>query len=250
MKVIKIRTKKDIYSYSRLNTFLNCPFQYKIKYIDHEHSDKQSIEAFRGTVVHSCLEKLYKEGLNLSELLNLYNETYPNPNDLPDNIFIVRKGDYKPEGEIYLSDYYNNFYISDASKTLDTEYKLEGSIANRKFVGYIDRLSALIPDGEENIKKIYINDYKTSKTIKILDNDMQAMIYSKILKDKTDISIINKWFYLRYSQCETISYEEDELNNCERKVHNIISEIENTKVFKKKKSALCKWCSFKDTCND
>ena len=47
------------YSYSRLNTFKNCPHQYKIIYIDKIKKQDESIEAYMGKRVHETLEWLY-----------------------------------------------------------------------------------------------------------------------------------------------------------------------------------------------
>ena len=49
------------YSYSQINTFLNCPKKYKLIYIDKISIKKESIEAFIGKVVHEVLEWIYKE---------------------------------------------------------------------------------------------------------------------------------------------------------------------------------------------
>jgi ATP-dependent helicase/DNAse subunit B len=137
---IKIDNKEDIFSYSKLNTFLQCPYRYKKKYIEHIKSDKKSVESFMGSIVHVCLEKLYNERLNLTSLKQLYDEKFPNK--LPENIFVVRrKGEYRENGGRLLSDYYREFYETDDSLTLDTEHKVKGEIAGKEFIGYIDRLS-------------------------------------------------------------------------------------------------------------
>ena len=51
-----------VYSHSRLSTFEQCPYKYKLQYIDKiEPEVAQSIEAFLGSCVHEVLEKLYKD---------------------------------------------------------------------------------------------------------------------------------------------------------------------------------------------
>ena len=49
------------FSYSRINTYNQCPQKFKIQYLDKVFSDKNSIEAFMGQSVHSVLEKLYSK---------------------------------------------------------------------------------------------------------------------------------------------------------------------------------------------
>jgi len=50
------------YSHSRVSTYENCPYQYKLKYIDKVKVDvPTTIECFMGDLVHQTLEKLYKD---------------------------------------------------------------------------------------------------------------------------------------------------------------------------------------------
>ena len=49
------------YSHSRVTTFENCPYQYKLRYIDKIKPEiPTTIEAFMGGIVHQALEDLYK----------------------------------------------------------------------------------------------------------------------------------------------------------------------------------------------
>jgi ATP-dependent helicase/DNAse subunit B len=44
------------YSHSRLETYQNCPRQYKLQYIDKvEVEERESVEAFLGSKVHETL---------------------------------------------------------------------------------------------------------------------------------------------------------------------------------------------------
>ena len=50
------------YSHSRLGTFQQCRYKYKLQYIDKVKVDvPTTIEAFTGALVHKALEKLYKD---------------------------------------------------------------------------------------------------------------------------------------------------------------------------------------------
>ena len=51
-----------LYSSSRLNTFKQCKLKYKYQYIEKIKTEiEQTVEAFLGSRVHDCLEKLYKD---------------------------------------------------------------------------------------------------------------------------------------------------------------------------------------------
>lgn len=50
------------YSHSRVSTYENCPYKYKLQYIEKIKPEIQNtIEAFMGDMVHQTLEKLYKD---------------------------------------------------------------------------------------------------------------------------------------------------------------------------------------------
>ena len=50
-----------LYSHSRLGTYENCPFQYKLRYVDRVKPILgNTIESFMGSMVHDALEWLYK----------------------------------------------------------------------------------------------------------------------------------------------------------------------------------------------
>jgi len=69
------------YSHSRISTFEQCRYRYKLQYIDKLESGPKTIEAFMGTTVHSALEKLYRDlGFQktntLEELLSHYDKEW------------------------------------------------------------------------------------------------------------------------------------------------------------------------------
>ena len=50
-----------LYSHSRLSSYENCPFQYKLRYVDQVQALLgTTIEAFVGSRVHDALEWLYR----------------------------------------------------------------------------------------------------------------------------------------------------------------------------------------------
>ena len=48
-------------SYSSLKTFLECPRQYRAKYVDHDLPYEQSPAAARGEAIHAAMEKMLKD---------------------------------------------------------------------------------------------------------------------------------------------------------------------------------------------
>ena len=68
-----------IYSHSRLSTFEQCPFKFKLKYIDKLKPDiEKTIESHLGSAVHETLEWVYntikqtKKFITISEIITYY----------------------------------------------------------------------------------------------------------------------------------------------------------------------------------
>ena len=84
-----------VYSHSRLSTFEQCPYKYRLSYIDKVETEiTQSVEAFLGSCVHSVLEKLYEDlkyqkQNSLEDLINYLHEIWEKNWD--DSIVIVKK---------------------------------------------------------------------------------------------------------------------------------------------------------------
>ena len=59
------KVSKNIYSYSKLNTYKFCPQKYKIHYLDKVRKPNESIEAFMGKRVHEVLEWFFNQRSNV-----------------------------------------------------------------------------------------------------------------------------------------------------------------------------------------
>jgi len=140
------------YSHSRLGTFQQCRYKYKLQYIDKVKVDvPTTIEAFMGALVHKALEKLYKDlqfqKLNTKEeLLNFFENEWEKTWD--DNILIAKeeytKENYKEMGKKFISDYYDHYKPFNSWRTigLETEDKA-GFIELLKEKGIYDEVSMI-----------------------------------------------------------------------------------------------------------
>lgn len=249
-----------MYSHSRLAKFENCPFSYKLRYVDKIKIDRQGIEAFVGTMVHEALEKLYKD-VNfgktppLDELLAWAQDNWKK--NWNEGIAIVKK-DYGQEEALklaaqYITDYYNRHKPFTQSRTVGLEKRIQidlDKLGVYKMEGYIDRLS-YTPD---NVYEIH--DYKTGKTLPSKEQtleDRQLALYSMAVKSQypnaKEIHLI--WHYLHFNQDITSSRNEHELEKLRQETIEVIREIEKKTAkadFPTHKSMLCGWCEYKDQC--
>ena len=245
-----------IYSHSRLGTFQQCKYKYKLQYIDRIRVDvSDTIETFMGGLVHKALEKLYTdlghEKLDTKEEIQEFFEEQWRKTWV-DEIIIAKKeytqGNYKDMGKRFLSEYYDHYKPFNQIKTIDIEtqdiFKLENG--NSYYIR-IDRLSR---DSDDNY---YVCDYKTNRKLKEqeeLDEDRQLAMYSLWVKhkfpDAKNVKLI--WYFLAHDK-EMLSERSDEqLLLLKKDIENLIETIEATREFPVNVTPLCGWCLYKEMC--
>ncbi|MCM1235602.1 MAG: PD-(D/E)XK nuclease family protein [Ruminococcus flavefaciens] len=150
------------WSFSRLNSFYNCPYEFFLHYVQCNKSENGFFGEY-GTLIHTILEKYAKGELSIFELNQYYEEHFNEyiPHDAPPNKYIGIRQSYFDKGIEYL----NNIDISlDDYEILGVEKEVKFKIADKDFVGYIDLLVR-----DKNTKEVIIIDHKSS-SIKILKN--------------------------------------------------------------------------------
>ena len=103
-----------IYSHSKLSTFEQCPYKYKLRYIDKEKPDfDNSIEGHLGSSVHDTLEWLYGEVSDgrlpsIEEIIEFYSRSWQD--NYKEGTKIVKREftdkDYFNKGVGFLLSYY------------------------------------------------------------------------------------------------------------------------------------------------
>ena len=150
------------WSFSRLNAFYNCTYEFYLHYIECNKSENGFFGEY-GSLIHKILEKYEKGELSLFELNEYYEEHFDEdvPHDAPPNKFVNIRQSYYDKG----IDYLDNIDLDlEKYEVLGVEKKVEFKINDKDFVGYID---LLVKDKETG--EIIIIDHK-SASIKILKN--------------------------------------------------------------------------------
>ena len=244
-----------IYSHSRLGTFQQCKYKYKLQYIDKIKSDLESIEIFMGKRVHEVLEKLYNDlkfqKLNTKEELLLFFEKIWDDN-WHDKVFITKNEytaeNYKEMGKKFISDYYEHYKPFNQRRVIavETQDRMDLSDGNQ----YHIRIGHLACDKEGNY---YICDYKTNNSLKAqeeLDEDHQLAMYSIWVKQKyPDASSVKLvWYFLAFDKEMVSERNYAQLEELKEQIEKLIKEIENCDKFPTNVSSLCDYCQYKVIC--
>lgn len=247
------------YSHSRVSCFENCPYQYKLKYIDKEEAEiENTIEAFMGSIVHEALEELYKwkkfkKRVSKASLIKFYRDLWDK--QYSNDIKIVKKGlnakNYKKMGEEFLIKYYDKYKPFEQLTVLGLETVDRMTLSNGdQWHVRIDRFAC---DDEGNY---YVCDYKTNAYMKKqeeADSDRQLAMYSIWVKDKFKDakSVKLVWHMLAFNK-EVVSERSDkELEVLEKEVISIINKIKKAEEkgdFPTNVSNLCEYCGYKSKC--
>jgi len=248
-----------MYSHSKISTYDNCPYKYKLHYIDKIKVDvPTTIEAFMGDMVHQTLEYLYKlkkfkKRVAKASLIKFYRDLWGK--NYSKDILIVKAEkekvgakNYRKMGEKFISDYYDRMkpFEEMIILGLETQDRMTLPDGNQWHVR-IDKL------GCDDKGNYFVCDYKTNARMKDqeeADSDRQLAMYSIWVKDKfkdaKSVKLI--WHMLAFNKDAISERTDEQLEKLQQEICNKIKEIENTKEFPRNQTALCDYCVYKEIC--
>lgn len=237
----------SMWSVSRVESFVKCPYQYKLRYIDKldtldDYLADNPLKA--GTALHECIQ------IGPEKAIANYFASYPVVTDDLVNQQIAiellgnRAKDMLPEGQY--------------------EYEID-------FCGFIGYIDLLVRKGGN---KADIYDFKfcsNASKKKYLDASPQLHAYKYYIESIEDIEIENLYYVfvpkpsISHYKGESLTEYRDRLKEwCltaeidiikvdyqPAKVGQLVEnrkKMTNAETFEKNQSALCNWCQFKDYC--
>ena len=159
---IKEKLDKMVWSFSRVNSFKQCSYQWYLHYIE-EHEGMPNAFAQFGTICHQTIEKYLKGELDMFTVSQYYQDNYPEivTCDFPANKYV----DLGEKAYNAGLDYFNNINFDfDRYEILGVEKELNFKVGKYPFKGYAD---AVFRDRETN--EIILCDQKTA-SFKYLKN--------------------------------------------------------------------------------
>lgn len=180
----------NLFSYSKLSSFQNCPYGYYLTYIQHIKGE-DNVYGILGNVVHDMYELLTKDEITIEEAKEKFKQEY----ELCKFLGLTFPTKMSEEKYVYDVEHSFDYFIKPMGR-LEQERYFQIELENKIFRGYID----LIIFDDEN-KTIRVIDYKTSSRFSKKDLEshkvFQLILYSMYLeKEYPEYKILNPMFYM------------------------------------------------------
>lgn len=169
------------WSFSRINSYQTCPKLFKLQYID-KVSTVENAFAQWGSLCHSIFERYLKGECGLYDMASIYQDEYDQSvtEPFPPNKYVDLNKSYHDRG----LEVFNNYSgLPEHLEFVASEQRIQTTICNEPFVGYID---VLLRDSETG--DYIVQDFKSKKTFKNAKERshyaIQLYLYSYYVKEE------------------------------------------------------------------
>ena len=230
--------KYSPYSYSKINTFKNCPYRFKLQYVDKIRTKFNVSPALeKGKFIHYGLEH-YLKG-TLREKINDYNFQLASSDEIKEYRKQLKQVLLSKDIQWYksFSDIKTEFGFGIIFK--DNDIDVIGYSNKADIRGYIDLLAY-----DEFSNEVYIIDYKTGKFREEQDKLQVAIYYLVAVKKYPEVENFNLIFnFVEHSKTVEIKYTRDDFQKVLEFVRSSLSKVENADEFPKI-TTFCNWCPY------
>jgi ATP-dependent helicase/DNAse subunit B len=247
-------TPKNLFSFSRLKTFHQCPLRYRYRYLKGLKESFRSIESFLGNVVHDVLQWLYEDhtrdaGPELEEILEELDRRWRT--SWQRDVAVVRLSD-SPEDALrsareMLERFHRDTYRRDRSETLALEQRYSQRLSPEVvFTGFADRV------GRTDKGRLFIVDYKTSKSTgdpSEFSEGLQAPLYASCaLEHHGESEALAGYHYLRHGKTRWQTVSSERGRQLLDRFLGLAEEARTATDFPARPGILCAWCGFNHIC--
>ncbi len=245
---------RNLFSFSRLKTFHQCPARYRLRYLKGLNEVFRSIETRLGSAVHEALEWLYRErdedrSPDVAAALECFDDAWRSGSG--DEVVVVRVEDdpaaYHRAGRDMVASFCNGVFARDRSTTIALERRLSAALDGElRFTGIADRI------GRTERGRLFVVDYKTSKQVgdpSDFSEGLQAPLYAACVLDREpDAEAVAGYHYLRHGSTSWHPVDHDRADALRQQFSVLAREAHAATVFPARPSVLCAWCGFNAVC--
>ena len=267
MENLEKNKKTEKFSYSKLSVYEQCPFKYKLTYVENHYINQPSIATDFGTLIHFIEETMantIKKGnqINYNDMIELLytgaldkdgkyvkgvnhlKEEYPVDFITPDKngrTYIDKIETYIDSGMCRLEDYLAenpDLEVYEAEKPFTLTYR------GYTFTGKIDRIFR-----NKRTNEFLVEDIKTYGALiekENLTTPLQFVIYKKALELEFPNIEINCAYELPLCNAKQEAGTKGFVERGFKKIDKLLDAIES-KDFSPKPCPLCHWCVFSGT---
>jgi putative RecB family exonuclease len=247
-------TPRNLFSFSRLKTYHQCPLRYRYRYLKGFKEVFRSIESFLGNVVHDVLEWLYTErqgsaSPSLDQALEMLAQKWSA--DFNDDIVVIRCSDspdqYLVTAREILERFHRGAFQRDRSHTVALEQRLSHKFSDELvFTGFADRI------GRTESGRLFVIDYKTSKSEgnpSEFSEGLQAPLYAACAMEHNDSDeALAGYHYLRHDSTRWHRVTASRGRQLFDRFRELAEETIAATDFEPRPGVLCAWCGFNAIC--
>jgi ATP-dependent helicase/DNAse subunit B len=250
----KTPTPRNLFSFSRLKTYHQCPLRYRYRYLKGMRERFRSIESYLGNVVHDVLEWMYSErsrgeSPDLDAALARFNDAWSS--SWTDEVAVIRvdtaADDSFKIGRELLQRFHSETYQRDRSDTIALEQRFSLKLSPEVvFTGFADRV------GRTRRGLLFVVDYKTSKTLgdsSEFSEGLQAPLYAACaLGNHDEAEALAGYHYLRHGTTRWHRISRDRGRQLIERFLTLADEVRASAEFPARPGILCAWCGFNSIC--
>ena len=247
-------TPSNVYSFSRLKSFNQCPMQYRFRYLEGLKESFRSIESYLGNAVHDVLEWLYGERNRGSDpdeaaMLERFADRWQQGFD--DTVVVIRIEEnpetYLRLGREMLARFLRDTFARDRSETVSLEQRLSLRLSDDVvFTGFADRV------GRTERGRLFVVDYKTSRSEgndSEFSQGLQAPLYAvSVLQHHGEEEALAGYHYLRHGTTRWQKVDKARALRLVERFLELVGETEAARDFPARPGILCAWCGFNAVC--
>lgn len=247
-------TPRNLFSFSRVKTYFQCPLRYRYRYLKGLKEVVRSIESFMGNMVHDVLEWMYDERArgsspSLESALEVLARRWSAK--MSEEVAVIRCADdadgYLVTAREMLGRFHRDTFLRDRSETVALEQRLSHRLSDDVvFTGFADRI------GRTETGRLFVVDYKTSKKEgdpSEFSEGLQAPLYAACaMIQNGDDEALAGYHYLRHGSTSWQLVDAERGRQLLDRFHVLAAEVRSATEFEPRPGVLCAWCGFNSIC--